>query len=64
MVLFVRHHVPVQENRGAEAEQETFTRCHLLCSDICILTGSTVLAFGGALRRRCVFLLEIQLTVR
>ena len=37
---------------------------HLLCSDICILTGSTVPALGGALRRRCVFLLEIQLTVR
>ena len=32
---------------------------HLLCSDICILTGSTVPALGGALRRRCVFLLDI-----
>ena len=37
---------------------------HLLCSDICIPTGSTVTALGGALRRRYVFLLEIQLTVR
>ena len=29
---------------------------HLLCSDICIPTGSTVTALGGALRRRYVFL--------
>ena len=27
MVLSVRHHGPVHENRGAESEQETFARC-------------------------------------
>ena len=67
MVLSVRHHVPVQENRGAEAQRRSKKHlhgAHLLCSDICILTESTVPALGGALRRRCVFLLEIQQTVR
>ena len=37
---------------------------HLLCSDICIPTGSTVSALGGALRRRYVFLIKVQQTVR
>ena len=64
MVLSVRHHGPVHENRGAESEQETLYGVQLLCSDICIPTGSTVPALGGALCRRWVLLLELQITVR
>ena len=64
MVLSVRHHGPVHENRAAESEQETLYGVLLLWSDICIPTGSTVPTLGGALRRRCVFLLELQITVR
>ena len=64
MVLSVRHHGPVHENRDAKSEKETCNGVLLLCSDICIPTGSTVPARGGALRWRSVFLLELQITVR
>ena len=64
MVLSVRHHGPVHENRDAELEQEAFNGVLFLCSDIFIPTGSTVPARGGALRRRSAFLLELQITVR